>query len=57
MVKLIEWSLKDYMKKIYEEVLARVNTPCYVFDIKELKRRISYLQDSLPSKIDLCFDL
>ena len=45
------------MKKIYEEVLARVNTPCYVFDIKKLKSRISYLQDSLPSKIDLCFAL
>lgn len=45
------------MKKIYEKVLARVNTPCYVFDIKKLKRRISYLQDSLPSKIDLCFAL
>ena len=45
------------MKKIYKEIITKVNTPCYVFDLNELKKRVIYLKSNLPSNINLCFAL
>lgn len=30
-------------------------TPCYLLDVDELKKRVKYLREKLPEKIELCF--
>ena len=45
------------MLPIYKEITKQVKTPCYVFDINELKKRVTYLKTNLPDNINLCFAL
>ena len=45
------------MLQIYKEITKQVKTPCYVFDINELKKRVTYLKTNLPDNINLCFAL
>lgn len=45
------------MLPIYKEITKQVKTPCYVFDINELKKRVIYLKNNLPDNINLCFAL
>ena len=45
------------MLPIYKEITKQVKTPCYVFDINELKKRVIYLKTNLPDNINLCFAL
>lgn len=41
--------------KQIEKALSRYDTPLYVFDIKVLKDRISYLKKALPESVALCY--
>ena len=37
------------------EVLEHYQTPMYVFDTGTLKKRVTYLKDSLPAEVSLCY--
>lgn len=37
------------------KIISDYHTPLYVFDIKELKSRIKFIRNSLPSEIILCY--
>lgn len=41
--------------KQLDRILSNYRTPLYVFDIKVLKDRISYLRSSLPESVALCY--
>ena len=38
-----------------KELLKTEKTPLYVFDMKELRRRVNFLKESLPDRIELCY--
>lgn len=42
-------------KNIVDRIIQNFATPTYIFDIKELKNRISYLRNILPEKVKLCY--
>lgn len=42
-------------KSIIDKIIKNFATPTYIFDIKELKNRISYLRNILPEKVKLCY--
>lgn len=41
-------------KKI-TEILKTVHTPLYVFDLCELKRRVQFIREQLPERVELCY--
>lgn len=38
-----------------KELLNIEKTPLYVFDLKELSKRVHYLKDALPNNVELCY--
>ena len=42
-------------EKIIKELQKNYNTPAYIFDINELKRRVKYLRKMLPENVELCY--
>ena len=42
-------------EEILEKFIKVYNTPAYIFDIKELKKRINYLKNKLPSYVNICY--
>ena len=40
---------------ILKDIIKNYSTPLYVFDIYQMKQRIQYLRENLPSKIFLCY--
>lgn len=38
-----------------KELLKTEKTPLYVFDMKELRRRVNFLKESLPDRVELCY--
>ena len=37
------------------EAVRLAGTPCYVFDARELRHRVAFLREHLPSEIGLCY--
>lgn len=41
--------------KTISNIVRQYNTPAYIFDIAKLKKRIQYLRNSLPKRVELCY--
>lgn len=38
-----------------EKIISDYQTPLYVFDVKELKKRIKYIRNNLPPTVSICY--